>query len=123
MRPPPRQEVTPVVGWQEIREPALDDTQAVLRELQIPDHLGIEQRHRVRRHRVAKARMEFFRHRRATDDVTPFEHDDLQSRRREIRRTHEPVVPAADDQRITGARRLSLHRVRLNHVTAPRRKS
>ena len=42
--------------------------------------------------------MEFLGDRRPADHGAPLEHGDLQARRRQIGRAHQPVVPAADDQ-------------------------
>ena len=52
-------QIAAVVERQEIRDSALDDAQSVLGKPQISNDLGIEQRHRVGRDRIAEARMEF----------------------------------------------------------------
>src|SRR5207253_6184309 len=50
--------------------------------------------------RVAKARIELLGHGSSTDHGTPLEHGDFETRRRQIRGTHEPVVSASNDERI-----------------------
>src|SRR5690606_3849804 len=49
-------------------------------------------------HRVAEARVEFLRHRRAADDAAPFEHAHLQPGAGEVGGADQAVVAAADDQ-------------------------
>src|SRR4029077_13480942 len=72
--------------------------EAVARELEVADDLGIEERDRVGGDRVAKSRVKLCGDRRAADDSAPLEHDHLEPRRREIRGAYEAVVTAADDQ-------------------------
>ena len=74
------------------------------RQLQIRDHLRIEQRHRVARHRIAEARMKLFRDRRAADDIAPLQHQHLQPGLSQIRRANEPVMAPADDDNVVQAR-------------------
>src|SRR5689334_10360467 len=68
------------------------------RELQVADDAGIEERHRVRGHRVAKSRVKFLRYGGAADDVPALEHAHTQARGRQIGRAGEPVVASADDE-------------------------
>ena len=98
--PATRDEIAVVRQRQEVVEPALHDAQAVPREIEIGDHLRLQQRHRVRRDRIAEPRMELLGHRRAADHVAPFEHGDLQPRLGEISRADEAVVAAADQDRV-----------------------
>src|SRR6202043_2847505 len=93
-------EVLSFVERQKVGEPALDDAQAVPRQVQIPDDLRIEQGYGVSRHGIAKARMKFFGYGRAAHHGAPFEHRHLEAGRRQVRRTHEPVVSAVDDDDI-----------------------
>ena len=76
-------------------------------QIQIGDDLGLQQRDRVTGDGIAKAWMEFLGHRGAADDPAALEHGHLQPGGGEVRRAHEAVVTAADDQRITAARPLS----------------
>ena len=87
-----------LVDGPEVGGRALDDREAVPRELEVADDLRIEQAHRVGGDRVAKAGMELLGDGRAADDVVLFEHDDGKTGRGEIGRRRQPVVAAADDR-------------------------
>ena len=67
----------PLVDRPEVGDGALDNLQAMAREAEIANYLGIEQAHRVRGDRIAKAGVEFFRHGGAPDDGVLLEHHDL----------------------------------------------
>ena len=70
------------------------------RQVQISDHLGIEQRYRVRGHGIAKAGVKFLGHGRAAYDAASFEHGYFEAGRSQIGRAHQPVVAAADNHDI-----------------------
>ena len=95
-----RLQVAAIFRWQEIRDPALNDTQAVFRQLEVADHLGIEKRYGVRGDGIAKARMKLLRDRGAADDTTPLQNRYLESARSKIGGANEAVMPTTDDQRI-----------------------
>ena len=82
----------------------LDNLQSVRRELEIGNHLGVQQAHRVGGGGVAKARQKFFRDCGAADDAPSFQDFDLQPRHGEIGGTGEPVVTRTDDDDV-----ISLH--------------
>jgi hypothetical protein len=88
------------------------DLEAVLRQRELPDDLGAEQRDDVRGHAEPKAGEHFLGHRRPAEKVAPFEHDDLEAGTREVRRRHQPVVPATDDH---GVVRRTIGRVGSRH--------
>jgi len=90
-------EVIPVGERKKIGERALDDGQSVRREIEIADHLGIQQADRVARGRIAKARMEFFGNCGPADDAPALENRHLQPAGGEIARAGEAIVAAADD--------------------------
>jgi len=91
-------QIVPVVQRKEVLRQAIDDAKAMPLQLKIGDDLGIEQRDRVGRDRIAKARMEFFRDRRAAHHVAPLDNAHFQSCRREIVGADEAVMPRADDE-------------------------
>ena len=66
-------------------------------QLEIADHDRIEQAHGVGCDRVAKARMELLGDRRAADDCILLQHDDAQTRARQIRGAGQPVVASTND--------------------------
>ena len=68
----------------------------MLRQLELSDDLGPEQRDHVRGHAEPKSREDLLGYRGPAENVAPFEHDYLQARPREVGRRHQPVVPAAD---------------------------
>ena len=76
------------------------DVEAVLRELEVADDLGPQERHDVREHAEAEAREELLGDSGASEDGPLFEHERLQAGAREVRRAHETVVAAADDDRV-----------------------
>ena len=73
------------------------DLETVLRELELADDLGAEERDDVRGDAEPKAREDLLGHRRTAEDVAPLEHHDLESCACEVRGGHQPVVAAADD--------------------------
>ena len=58
----------------EIGDRPFDDAEPAAFELELSDHLRIEQAHRVGRDRIAKARMEFLRHRRPAEARVLLDH-------------------------------------------------
>src|SRR5713101_6850134 len=92
--------VAAIFRWQEIRDQALNNTQAMFRQLQIADHLRIEQRYRVRGDGIAKPRMKLLRDRGTANNATPFQNRYLESARSQICGAHKAVMPTTDDQRI-----------------------
>jgi hypothetical protein len=107
-------QISSVFQGQEVGDPALHHAQTVPRQFQVADHLGVEQRHRVRGDRVAEAGVELLGHRRASHHRPTLEHDHLESGRCQIGRTGEAVVAAPDDHRVGRA---------FSHVRASRRPS
>ena len=89
--------------------------EAMRAEIEIADDGGIEQADGVARDRVAKARMEFLRYRRAADDGVFLQHDNAQARAGEIGRTGQAVVAGADDGDIE---LICAHGLRLNENDA-----
>jgi len=47
--------------------------------------------------------MDFLRHARPADDRSSLKHEDVEPRLREIRRRHETVVTATDDDNVLGS--------------------
>ena len=74
VRPAAGEQIAAVRPRQEVRAARARRSQAVAVQIEIADDFRIEQRDGVSRDRVAEARMEFFGHRRAADDVAPLEH-------------------------------------------------
>ena len=72
----------------------------VLRQFQVADDLRPQQADHIRELAELVPREDLLGHRRAADDVPPFQHHDLLAGPRQIRRGHQPVVPAADDDRV-----------------------
>ena len=99
--------MTAVLEGQKIRQLALDHPEAVSRQIEVPDHLGIQQRDRVSGDRIAEPRMEFLGDRRPTHDRAPLEHRDLDAGGREVSGAHQSIVAAPDDDRV--ARRRITH--------------
>ena len=75
----------------------------MLRQRELPDDFGTEQRDDVRGNAEPEAGEHLLGYRRPAENVAPLQHDDLQPGPREVRRGHEPVVPAADDHGVVGA--------------------
>ena len=96
---------TPEVVVVERRERPVErqDLEAVLGQCEVPDDFGAEQRDDVRRDAEAEAGEDLLGDRRPAENVAPLQYDDLQSGPREVRRGHEPVVPAADDHGVVRA--------------------
>ena len=69
-------------------------------QFEVADDLGPQQADDVRKLREPVTGEDLFGHGRATDDVAPLEHDDLLACARQIRRSNQSVVAAADDDRI-----------------------
>ena len=84
------------------RERAVERQQlhAVARQIELADDLGSQQRDDVGADRELESGKHFLGDGRAAEHVAPLEHDDLAARAREIRRARQPVVPAADDDRV-----------------------
>ena len=95
------EQIAAVGRGQKILGAALDDAQAMLVQLQVGDNLRIEQAHRVGRHRIAKAGVEFFRHRGAADHLAALDDLHAQSGHRKIGRAGEAVMPRADDDNVS----------------------
>ena len=66
-------------------------------QLQVRDHLGIEQRDCVSRDRIAEAGMELLGHRGPANHPALFQHADLEPGLGKIGRADEAVVPPAND--------------------------
>jgi hypothetical protein len=90
-------EMAAVRRRQEILRAALDDAQAMLGQLEIRNHLGIEQADGVGRHRVAEARVKFLGHRGAAHHLAPLDHGHAQAGASEIGRAGKAVMARADD--------------------------
>jgi hypothetical protein len=91
------EEIAAVGRGQKILRTPLDDSQALLGEPQVPDHLRIEQAHGVGRDRILETRMEFLRDGGPADHLAALDHVHAQARRREIGRAGEAVMASADD--------------------------
>ncbi len=102
-------EVAAILQRQEIRQPALDDAQPMGGQFEIGDDLGIEQRDRVGRDRIAEARMEFLGHRRPADDTARLEHGDTEPGLGQIGGTDQPVMTASDDDDVAHDGSSKLH--------------
>src|SRR6185369_9657884 len=92
----PLREVVAIVEWRQ-RAFERQDLQPVARELELADDFRPQQAHYVGEDGEAKAGEHFLAHRRAADALTTLEHQHLAAGAREIRRTREPVMAAADD--------------------------
>src|SRR5439155_909474 len=82
---------------QEVGQRALDDAQAMLREAQVADHLGLQQADGVSRNRIAEPGMELRAGCRAADGGAALEHFYLEAALRQIAGAGEAVVPGTDD--------------------------
>src|SRR5207247_1969242 len=76
---------------------ALDDAQAMLRDAQVAEHLGLQQTDGVSRNRIAEPGMELRAGCRAADGGAALEHFYLEPGLRQVAGTGEAVVPGADD--------------------------
>ena len=94
------QQVLAIRQWQEIAALALHDLQAMCMQVQVGDDLRLQQRHRIRRDRVAEAGMELLGHRGTTHQVAALEHDHLQTCLGQVGGTHQPVMAPAHQQDI-----------------------
>ena len=74
------------------------------RQVEVADDLGTEQAHDVGEDRELEAREDLLGDRRAADQVAALEHEHRSPGAREVRRGDEPVVPAADDDRVVPVR-------------------
>jgi hypothetical protein len=74
-----RQQISSLAPGQEIVDLAQHDLQAVTLKLHVLDDLGLEQRHRVGRGRIAKTGMEFIGHRCAADLLRGLKNRDLKA--------------------------------------------
>src|SRR5206468_1241653 len=81
---------------------------AVFRKLELADDLGPQQRHDVGEDREAEPGDDLIREGRAAEDVTTLEHQDLEPGSGEVRRVHQPVVAAADHDRVVPLRHSDL---------------
>ena len=79
-----------------------DRHEAVLHELEVLDDVGPEQAQGVRERREPEARPELLGDRGAADDGPALENERPQAALRQVRRVGQPVVAAADDDRIPG---------------------
>ena len=86
-----------VVQRQEVGNRPLKDAQTQVVQAHVGDHFGGEQADGVARDRVAKPRVEFFRHRGTAHDAAALDERDLEAGAREIERAHQPVVAGADE--------------------------
>ncbi len=73
-------------------------------QVQVADHLRIEQRNGVGGDRVSETRVEFLRHRRPARDPAAFEDRNLETRFREIGRADKAVMASADDYGVIAVR-------------------
>ena len=91
-----------VVAIRHRRERAVErqNLEAVPAELQLLDDLGTQERHDVRAHRELEAVEHFLGHGGAAQHVTAFEDQDLAARPRQVGGGRQPVVAAADDDRV-----------------------
>ena len=96
----------PQVVVLERRERAVEgqDVEAVLRQVELADDLGAEQADDVARDAEPEAREDLLGHRRAAEQVALLEDDGLQAGPGEVGGADEPVVTAADDDRVVAAR-------------------
>ncbi len=87
-----------IIAARHRRERAVErqNLEAVLRQVELADDLGPQQRHDVRAHRVLEAGVDLLGHRRAAEHVAALEHQHLPAGAREVRRAHQPVVAAAN---------------------------
>ncbi len=90
-------QIAGLVQRQEVGQLAFDDAQTMTRQVQIPNDLRIEQRHRVGRHGIAKARMKLLGNGGTADDGAPLEDGNLEPRGRKIGGADQPIVAAADN--------------------------
>ena len=74
----------------------------MLRELEVADDLGPQQRHDVREDREAEAREDLLGHGRATEDVTLLEDERPQAGLGQVRGADEAVVTATDHDGVIG---------------------
>ena len=96
-------EVTAVVGRGEAvrhqqREVAVRD------EVELVDDVGPEQAHRVGERGEVEAGHQLLGDRRAAHQVTPLEDEGAQTRLRQVRTVHQPVVATADHDGVVGPR-------------------
>ncbi len=90
--PPVRQRREHIGGRQHLEAMAL--------EVEVRDHLQVQQAHQVGEHREGEARHDLLRDRGAADHVAPLQHQRVEPRLCEISTAGEPVVPAADHDRV-----------------------
>src|ERR671915_12162 len=77
---------------------------------QLANYLGTHQRQPGSRGGHAKPLEQFLRDARSTDPVGAFEHDNAQSRARQISRAHKTVVPRSYHYGVVGRHRSNLPR-------------
>ena len=75
----------------------LDHRQALLGELQVGDHLRIEQADGIGRDRVAEAGTKLLRHGGAADHLAPFDHGHAQAFPGQIGRAGQAIMSGPDD--------------------------
>ena len=100
-----------VVPVRHRRERAVEgqDLEAVPGQVQLADDLGPQQRDDVGADRELEAREHLLGDGGAAEHVAALEHEHLLARAREVGRGDEPVVPAADDDRVVFAAHGSAH--------------
>jgi hypothetical protein len=78
------------------------DGQAVALQLEIADHLGVQQADHVGADRVPEAGVELLGDRRAADHMAPFDHLNLEARTGQIAGAGQAVVAGADHDDVVG---------------------
>ena len=76
----------------------------MFRKLELADDLGPQQRHDVGEHREAEPGDDLLGEGCAAEEVTTLEHQDLEPGSGEVGRVHQPVVAAADHDRVVPLR-------------------
>ncbi len=91
-----------VIAVRHRRQRAVERQQlhAVARQIELADDLGPQQRHHVRADRELEAGKHLFGDGGAAEHVPALEHEHLASRAGEVGGAGQPVVPAADDDRV-----------------------
>ena len=91
-----------VVAVEHRRERAVErqNLEAVARQIQFADDLRAKQRHDVRTDREPEAGKHLFGDGGAAEDVPALDHQHLAPGSRQVRGGRQPVVPAADDDRV-----------------------
>jgi hypothetical protein len=87
----------PEMDWVERLDPV-----AIFNEVEIADDLRLERMHDRRAGRRHISGKDLFASGRATDDIPPIEHKDLEPSSREVRGRNEAVMTGANDDGIVG---------------------